>query len=340
MTFEVLRALRAHRAFTPAPRQAELPDVYVKFDDLIGCGRFDSALAAALRAGQRVQIVAPSGAGKSSIIQSVLNPLTDGVLPISVPVAFDQPEVATEPMVFIAHLLTRIRREATALDPGARVARGHVKETTSRLGAEWGVPGGPKLLAARDVKRVFEAQATTSSDRLEQLHDVLTTVKAHDLMPVLVLDDTDKWIRVAVDDAGERRRAFFTRIPRLLAEHIDAAVVLSVHPDYLTDPGYQIGREFLEDVITLPQLPSVAALSMVMERRVGVALGQIPASLADIIAPEGLAHLFDYYRSQGEPSIRGHVVANVHRALAHALDADAERVEEGHIQAAIAEGAS
>lgn len=337
MSLQDLQRLRAHKAFTPAPLHVELSDVYILFDELSRSGKYDTALDLSVRSGQRVQIIAPSGAGKSSIIQYALGPAADGVLPVIIPVLLGDPDVATDPQAFIRHLLARIRREANTLAAHVGPSREQISETTTKITAGLTLPVG-KIEAARDVKRVMEVEADSSTDRLEQLADVLQAIKAHQLVTVLVLDDTDKWLQSAIPDAAERRRAlFFTQIPRLIAEHVNASLVMAVHPEYHSDPAYRSGREFLEEEIILPPLPTHEALVRVLRRRVAVALDDQGGSLAGRFTTAATELLFSHYQAHREPSIRGHIILNVHRALAHAIDADVDRVGEEHVAAAIAE---
>ncbi len=78
---------------------------------------------------------------------------------------------------------------------------------------------------------------------------------------MLVLDDTDRWLTATwLPDSRQTRAAFFTTIPRLLSEELDAAAVIAVHPTYLDDDAYRAARGFLSRTIAVPAVPYLQAL--------------------------------------------------------------------------------
>jgi len=91
--------------------------------------------------------------------------------------------------------------------------------------------------------------------------------------PVLVLDDTDRWLTATwLPDSTATRDAFFTTIPRLLSEELDAAAVIAVHPTYLDDAAYRAARGFLSRTITVPPVPSAGAVAAILYRRIALAM--------------------------------------------------------------------
>lgn len=96
---ELIRQQQVH-AFDQAPRREELHDLHVPFDDMTGSHGCEKALTDALTRGERVALVGVSGAGKSSVTATVLGPLVETLVPLPIPVAIEQPEVASNPTAF------------------------------------------------------------------------------------------------------------------------------------------------------------------------------------------------------------------------------------------------
>jgi ABC-type glutathione transport system ATPase component len=53
-------------------------------DSLTGAQSFEAELSRAVRSGERVALVGPSGGGKSSVVASTFGPLEEGIAPIRV----------------------------------------------------------------------------------------------------------------------------------------------------------------------------------------------------------------------------------------------------------------
>ena len=105
MSRESLAQMQEVHAFDPAPRRSELHDLHVPFDEMTGGHGCEQSLGDALRRRNRVALVGISGSGKSSITQSVLGPLVEGLAPLPITVAIEKPEIAQDPAEFAAHLV-------------------------------------------------------------------------------------------------------------------------------------------------------------------------------------------------------------------------------------------
>jgi hypothetical protein len=107
---------------------------------------------------------------------------------------------------------------------------------------------------------------------MDQARQLLDLIRADDLQPVLVLDDTDKWLNTTWQpDATTVRSAFFGRVIRVLAEDLSTAAVVAVHPTYLADAEYQSAGS-LDNTIHVPAIPSPAAVGQILGRGAGLAL--------------------------------------------------------------------
>jgi hypothetical protein len=344
VTLARLVRLRDARGFEPAPTKAEMPDIHVEFDTLTGSNpSCEAALAAALRRRERVALVGGSGAGKTSVVASVLGPLIEGLAPLPIGVSIeDASKVATDPAAFSRHIVSEVSRwvgrampyaEGAIVQPPSRRERSHKVS----VGLDWLVGGN----IGYELRQITELPAPTASEAIERACDVLGTVRAHGLEPVLVLDDTDKWVARAGLDEGQalvRRRGFFGSVVRLIGEDLASAAVVSVHPTYLDDPAYQESRPFLSTTIQVPHLPDVAAVRSILERRVFLALDTSePTDVDDLVETSAQELLFEHYRAQPQSDIRRRVLWVAHTALTQAVDAGEPVIRRAHVSGAVAE---
>lgn len=332
-----LADLHSAHAFEPAPRRSNLHRLHVEFDSLTGSPACEAPLLAALMSGQRVALVGASGSGKTSVAESVLGPLREGVAPIHVPVAIEDPRIATNPSDFARHVVALVRRWVTQGLPrnagaAARVgsrAGGRAQRVT--VAPSW---MGAKVELGLELRQAVEDDPATGGERVEQARQLLDIIEANGLRPVLVLDDTDRWLSDSWADSQELRAGFFGKVVRVLAEELDSAAVVAVHPTYLTDPDYQAATGFLDARVEVPLLPGPEAVGRLLARRVEVALGH-DDGCGGYVTDAALGVLFDHYRSA--PNVRVAVLHVAHLALTLAVDDGFTSIDEPHIRAAIVE---
>jgi energy-coupling factor transporter ATP-binding protein EcfA2 len=344
-----LQQLREAHIFDPAPRHDELHELHVPFDSLTGTPRCERTLDAALRRGERVALVGASGAGKSSVIEWTLGPLVEHLAPLPIPVALEDPEVAINPVEFAGHLVRTVARYVSyALPAYDEEAREMVEHTTptmparrrrGRLSRITVAPGwmGAKVELTAELASTSEppAPTRTGAEVIEQAQRILELIAAHDLLPVLVFDDTDKWLLVdAVPEAAGFVTAFFGRVVRLLADELPAAAVLAVHEHYLELPGYRAAAGFLETTIHVPPLPDAGALGRILAHRIGL-VTELPAE--QFVAPEAVDALFRHYIRGGRRDLRRRVLYVAHTALARACDDAAAAIAPRHVDIAVSE---
>lgn len=348
MTRDDLEILHDSGAFNPSPRHQELYATHVPFDTMTHSRSCERALAAALRRSERVSLVGTSGAGKSSVIAATLNPMVEDLVPLPIPVAIERPEVAGDPVAFVRHLVQVISRlvQLTEPDHGKR-ARKIESETHPKFkrGKAFSVaPGlvGVSVRLAYELEAAVSEPSTTSDQIMDQGRQILDLFRSRQLIPVLVLDDTDRWLTAPwLPDSRSTRDAFFTTIPRLLAEELDAAAVIAVHPSYLEDDAYRTARGFLSRTIAVPAVPSAGAIAAILHRRIALAMDArgLPAiEVSEVLRNAALVTVHDYYR--GRPSdVRRNLLLIMHAALTLAVDdPDATLIDRAHIELAIAEG--
>jgi len=346
MSRAALAKLQEAHAFNPAPLRGELYELHVPFDEMTGGRGCEHSLGDALRRSQRVALVGISGSGKSSITQHVLGPLVEGLAPLPITVAIERPEIAQDPAEFAAHLVQLVGQWVASAMP-RRAGRGREITTprgSSRRATRQRFSIAPQWLSAR-VELAYElqqasAQPTLSSgQRMDQARQLLDLIRAEGLQPVLVLDDTDKWLNTTWQpDAATVRAAFFGRVVRVLAEDLATAAVLAVHPTYLGDDEYQAAAVFLDTTIQVPQIPGAGAVGQILGRRAGLALGLADeqSALDQAIVPDAVRELFEHY-SRHKPDMRKHILLTAHAALAIACDDNADQIHARHITVAITE---
>lgn len=340
-----LRVLADHNAFNPNPLHATLSALHVPFDAMLGVhahGACERTVDRAVRQGRRVALVGATGTGKSSVIEHVLGPLVEGLAPLTIPVALEHPEVATEPAAFAGHLSALIARWVRFAQPEDA---GQVDAITRRrVPATRKFSIAPSWLEAKvelgyELQRAAEQPATSATERITQAARLLDLINADGLVPVIVLDDTDRWLATSWQpDSVRLRQGFFGRIVRLIADELAAAAVVAVHPEYLTDPAYQAAQGFLEPVVTVPPIPGPDAVAAILRRRCELALGvgRTP-NPPELITPAGVATLYDGYARAGTGNIRRDLMLPATGALALAVDDLADVIDVRHCVAALTE---
>jgi len=348
VTREDVEILHDSGAFNPSPRHQELFATHVPFDTMTGTHACEQTLAASLRRRERVTLVGTSGAGKSSVIAATLHPMVEDLVPLPIPVAVERPAVAGDPVAFVRHLVQVVSRLVQLTEPvSGRQARRIESETQPKLkrGKAFSVaPGlvGVSVRLAYELEAAVSEPSTTSDQIMDQGRQILDLFRSRDLTPVLVLDDTDRWLTATwLPDSRQTRDAFFTTIPRLLSEELDAAAVIAVHPTYLDDAAYRAARGFLSRTITVPPVPSAGAVAAILYRRIALAMDArgLPAvDVNEVLADAALVSVHDYYAAR--PSdVRRNLLLVLHAALTLAVDdPETDRIERRHVELAIAEG--
>jgi len=316
---------------------------HVPFDELTDTQSTEQELIRAIRAIERVAVAGRSGVGKTSLIQYVMDSLTDTTAAIRIPVEAESSDTVSEPKAFAGHLLRTLARylhEAKRIDPAARrnlvAGSARTLSVADRRSTHGGF-GLPQWLlradVASDVESVVTADVLTSAgDVIAQARDVVDAIAARGLTSVLVIDDSDAWLATPAGDRTGNVGPFFTRIVRMLAEEFNAALVVAVHDHYRELPQFPVGIGFLETTVHLPPLPSPEALARILDARIttfdfdGVQLGQV-------VEEPAVAALFERYTAT-DGNIRA-TLLTAHTALQAACDDHADGIAATHIQIAL-----
>lgn len=337
---EVLDALYAASAFKPQPGRAQLGLMHVPFDTLTGSGACEARTVAALAGHRRVVVAGGMGAGKSSLIEwlvdlaggGTLRPGAEAYFPVRVPLRVDAPEVATTRGAFLAHLAATVRRAAALQLGGPPAAPGPFSWSFT---PKVQLPIGEVALElAREVEQVVPAGPAPEAEHLDALRTVFAGLEAAGLLPVVVFDDADAWLDTAWQpDAAAARAQFFGTVPRLLAEELDVATILAVLPRYLDEPGFRAARDFLGPVVDIPPLPHPADLGAIAAGHARAALDRPDLAVAAFVEPAALALLHTRYL-QRHRDLR-HTLAVLDTALTRARDLEGTRIEERDVAHAL-----
>jgi hypothetical protein len=348
MSSEHLLAVQSAHAFDAAPRHTDLHVYHVPFDELTGMTETEAVLKRALRNEERVAVIGSQGRGKSSVIAYVTGPLEEGIAPFRVPVFAEADDTVKESKAFAQHLIRTVTKYATdATLISAEEREELLRASSDRVqipGREVvharGVGGSVWLLkgdVAAEVRSVGEAvdHNRSAAQVIEAAAELLNVIGSHDLLPVVVLDDTDSWLNIAGSDKSPLVEAFFGRVIRMFSD-FSCSLLVAVHEDYLAMAGYRAARGFLESTIRLPRLDErEGALARIFHHRVRV--HGIEAPVAEIFDTGAMTALADYYRF-----VSGNLrklVWIAHVALSHACADEADAITREYVEAGIAEAA-
>jgi hypothetical protein len=344
MTLEALSELVEAHAFDPALRRTELPFFHVPFDELTGSQRYETAIDAALRRGQRVALVGVSGSGKTSVASTVLGPLVEGFAPLPIRVALEDPTIATEPVAFARHLVSEVARWVeTGLPrqagPASAIAatgpRHSERSQKFQIAPQWMEAKLELSYELHDVAR--QASPTSATQSIDQARQLLDLITYNGLIPVVFLDDTDHWLNTAwqPDEGIWTRERFFGTIPRLLAEDLGAAAVVAVHTSYVHEDSYQDASGFFDPTVTVPNL-SAGDLHRVLLKRATtlLELSEPEAASMNLFDQLALDRLYLNYE-EGQHNFRNGVLIPASLALTIAVEAGSHSITASHVAAAI-----
>lgn len=279
---ELLAVLQARQAFAPVAQPGYRTHLYVPFEELVG-GRHESLLRESFENTQRVALIGPIGSGKSSLIEYVTSTGADVFAPIWISVGHESDEMLRDPPEFARHLIREVvrwARDSQAMADEQR--RALLAETTPtlptvmhaqrqdfslKLALGWLNPGfGHELeetVADPAVER-NRGEFVASLDRLvELIRDDL------DRVPIVIIDDSDRWLRLDGTLRDTLLDGFFVDTCRMLAER-NWAVAMAIHPDYCATRGYRegAGNGYFTVQHGMPQLESPNALRQLFAVRI------------------------------------------------------------------------
>ena len=345
-----MRLLEERRGIIAKPRPGEFAALHVPFDQLTAATRVEQPLRDLAPRRGVAALVGRSGAGKTSVLEYVFGPLVEGVLPVRVPVHLESDETVTSPRAFGQHLvrvLADVATAATLLDDVQREEaltrssdRLHVppRRRVTRFGLPLPSPLTPALAAELHSATQGIDQPTSTVTVADTLADLLRIIDANGLVPVLVLDDTDKWLaRPYLPDRAHVVARFFGPVLAMLHD-LPAALVVAVHEEYREMPAYQQAVGTFERSLPLPPVDR-AGVAAILDRRIVATLAREAEEappLEDIFRADAVERLHGYYVSGAAGSLR-RTLQVAHDALLDALEQERDGVTAASVDAAVAD---
>jgi hypothetical protein len=286
-------------AFNARPRTQDQRQVYVPFGELVDSPGIERRVTDLAAAGARIGLIGRTGSGKSSLVEYVLtrHPFARVVVPVSL----DQDRVAREPRLFAQHLVHALCRYG---DASARQEQEERIHAIAREGHD--VRREPGLLQGEAAFEFASSAARIDVNRpaaeiVQQAGRLFDLLRAGGLQPVLVVDDSDKWLGAATEAMIED---FFGRVLPWVAE-LGTGIVVALQPSaYLEGRAYREARRagVPERELEMPVLREPAQLARILAKRAEVAGVEEP--LAGLFTEPAIESLFQYYVGEAECSLR------------------------------------
>lgn len=340
MSSAQLAALDAERAFRPRVRFHELAGDHVPFDELTCRSDTEAALRRAIEQDEGViAVIGGSGAGKSSVIAAVAADLPERHLPLHIGVAA-LGGAATDAVSFVQHVLREVTVQASAAmtgDQRSAIARASADSTTrqgpqTRGGAQLGAEAG-RLYGEIVGARLDQIVAQNAAQAMEGLDRLVSIFVERKRTPLLIVEDTDAWVKTGNEEGDSIADGFFTNNVSLLARRSELTAIVAVQHEHRARPSFQDVRAALAAEVTIPRLdePS-AAIAAILRHRLD--RSEVSCALDDVVEPEAIARLeAEYDASAG--SLR-HVLAVADRALELAGPEFPDRLSWDHVRAGVA----
>jgi hypothetical protein len=216
------------------------------------------------------------------MVEYVLGQGGDDFAPIWVSAGHEGERTLKDPPEFARHLIREIvgwARDAGQMSEDGR--REFLLETSSTLGSRsmarkqtlslklavsWIEPGWSneveETLGDPEVER-------NRGDYIASL-DRLVTLIQEDLgrTPVVIIDDSDRWLRLPNGDRDALLEAFFADTCRMLAER-NWSIVMAVHPEYCAAPAFRdaSANGFLNVQLDVARISRPESIRTLLERR-------------------------------------------------------------------------
>jgi hypothetical protein len=286
-------------AFNARPRTQDQRQVYVPFGELLEAPGIERRVTDLAAAGTRIGLIGRTGSGKSSLVEYALT--RHPFARIGVPVSLDQDRVAREPRLFAQHLVHALCRYG---DASARQEQDDRIHAIAREGEE--VRREPGLLQGEAAFEFASSAARIDVNRpaaeiVQQAGRLFDLLRAGGLQPVLVVDDSDKWLGAASEPMIED---FFGRVLPWVAE-LGTGIVVALQPaDYLEGRAYREARRagVPERELDMPVLREPAQLTRILAKRAEVA--GVDEPFAGLFTDSAVEALFEYYAGPADCSLR------------------------------------
>jgi hypothetical protein len=329
-----LEAVHAGRLFDDATTDAERRLYYVRSGELGIDPRADVELMTRLRderRPQRVQIVGPSGAGKTSLIVRVLADLAaqnaspaHEVLILKIGDNAGHLDSGANMIKLVLDTVVVGQYRFSNIDPTVFEEAGaeSVSSVPPRVNHEFGFDG--KI--ANYKAKVEEAYRTLVRRReptelRQTLEAIVALVAEHGYRPVLVLDDTEKFVSPGPDGLLQEREIsnLYHHGVRVLGE-LDLDLVIAMHPrfeevNHVREVVDRLGIDQIQVPRFVPDQEPLA-VAKVLARR--LERGGVEVPLSEVIGEDAIGDLQLLYHER-DANLRS-VLKIAHAAVEHALE--------------------
>ncbi|MBA3363175.1 MAG: hypothetical protein H0T07_02080 [Actinobacteria bacterium] len=244
----------------------------------------------------------------------------------------------TEPRAFVQHVIATITRWASP-ELFTQAEREGLERSSaarrSQRGAERmrkfhiGIPGwladAGFALEVRTTGEDIEHRMG-AGDAISEARRMIDLFRSHGRAPLLVIDDSDSWLRIPELDRTHVANSFFTKNVRMMATELDCGFVIAVHEEYLELPSYQEVENLITTSVWVPRFEADVAgraIRRILERRIEVHGVQTP--LGAVFESDALDGLEWHYHTGANGSLRD-VLKVADRALQHACSDSTEAV--------------
>jgi energy-coupling factor transporter ATP-binding protein EcfA2 len=325
----------------------------VPFEELVG-GHHETLLADAFQTTERVALIGPIGSGKSSLLEYVTSTSTststspEALAPIWISVGHESDEMLRDPPEFARHLILEVvrwARDSRAMGEEQRRAilaqttptlptasRTHREDFSLKLALGWLEPGISSEVEETVANPAVERARSEFITSLDRLVDLIRTDLGR--VPILLIDDSDRWLRLDGSVRDAVLQGFFIDTCRMLAER-NWAVAMAVHPDYCSTSAYReaAGNGYFTVQHGMPDLATPDVLGRLFAARIqsvaedeheyrSLDRGEYPISPIavppDAVFEDGFEALLHRYYERSDRNLRA-VLTVVQQALIEAI---------------------
>jgi len=338
--------------FDDATTDVRRARVYVSSGEfgLTGDDRPEAALMRTLTdtsAPQRVHVVGPSGAGKTSLILRVVADLSRRELEVRHEVLIvrvgDRPERLASPEEVMKMVLETIAVEGhrfSSIDEAVLLAAAADERirTEPQVEHRAGLTA-PVVSYQAAIKEAYETAefGQNAAQVRRDLEDILQQVHAAGYRPVLVLDDTEKFVSPGAEGKLDETSVehLYHHGVRVLGE-LEVDLVVAMHPrfedvDRVSEVVQRLGMARI-DVPSLPADADAPALGRILERR--MQRDDIEGNLDGVIERAAIEELQVLYHER-DRDLRS-VLKLAHAAAGHAVDRGVQRIEARDVREVVA----
>jgi hypothetical protein len=187
-----------------------------------------------------------------------------------------------------------------------------------------------KANLAAEITRTLEGMtiAKPAAEIIGALDDAIEAIRSEGFDPMLVIDDSDRWLSLPkMESRDELVNGFFRETVPMLAKR-GVGFVMAIHTTYESQPGYVEARKEgeLNTEIRVPPLFGASHVKAILDRRIAK---HAPEASAEDVFEDGVVELYyAYYEGLAGLNTRN-MLQQVHSGLveAHARGDDLVHVD-------------